>query len=284
MTATAGRMTCPELRAQSAVLVRGGATVCDAVTLELRGGEFVALVGPNGAGKSSILAMLAGDLVPESGSVTLAGEQVSEMDARALARLRAVMTQGTDVTFPFSVRDVVQMGRYPWSDTPDAAGDDAAVSRAMAFVDVSHLADRTVTSLSGGERARVALARVLAQHTPVLLLDEPTAALDIRHQELVLGLLRQRVAEGCLVVVVLHDVQAAAAFADRVVLVDGGTVRAVGSPRDVLTTAELSSVYNFPVAVDHDAPGGASIVPVRRGAARPSTSGNTDPPDQGARS
>ena len=269
VTATASGMACPELRAQSAVLVRGGATVCDGVTLDLRGGEFVALVGPNGAGKSSILAMLAGDLTPSSGSVTLGGESVAGMDARVLARLRAVMTQGTDVTFPFSVRDVVQMGRFPWSDTPDAAGDDAAVSRAMSFVDVGHLADRTVTSLSGGERARVALARVLAQHTPVLLLDEPTAALDIRHQELVLALLRQRVADGCLVVVVLHDVQAAAAFADRVVLVDGGTVRAVGSPREVLTAADLSAVYHVPVAVDHDAPGGASIVPVRRGGARP---------------
>lgn len=269
MTGEAARAACPDLCARSAVLVRGGATVCDGVTLELRGGEMVALVGPNGAGKSSLLAMLAGDLAPRSGSVTIGGEAVSGMDSRALARLRAVMTQGTDVTFPFSVRDVVQMGRYPWSDTPDAAGDDAAVARAMSFVDVGHLADRTVTSLSGGERSRVALARVLAQHTPVLLLDEPTAALDIRHQELVLGLLRQRVADGCLVVVVLHDVQAAAAFADRVVLVDGGQIRATGSPREVLTAEALSATYQFPVAVDHDAEGGALIAPVRRFGAKP---------------
>jgi len=258
------RATCPRLRAQSAALVRGGSTVCDDVSLEFHGGEFVALVGPNGAGKSSLLAMLAGDLAPSSGSVTLGDRDVATIDARALARLRAVMTQGTDVTFPFRVREVVHMGRYPWSDTPDSAGDDAAVARAMSFVDVSHLAARTVTSLSGGERARVALARVLAQHTPVLLLDEPTASLDIRHQELVLGLLRQRVADGCLVVVVLHDVQAAAAFADRVVLIDGGRLRAVGSPREVLTAETLSTTYQYPVVVNHDAAGGALIVPVRR--------------------
>lgn len=240
------------LEMRGATLQRGDLTVCSDVDAEFRGGEFVAIVGPNGAGKSSMLALLAGDIEPTSGSVLLDGSPIGEVESKALARRRAVMTQSNDVTFPFGVREVVEMGRYPWVDTPRQDDDEVTVRSAMTRVEVDYLEARKITALSGGERARVALARVLAQDTEILILDEPTSALDIRHQELVLQLLKERSEEGALVIVVLHDVEAAAAYADRVVLLERGRVRANGSPTSVLSSALLSEVYQYPVHVSSD--------------------------------
>jgi iron complex transport system ATP-binding protein len=230
-------------------LVRGDLQVCAGITAEFRSGELVAIVGPNGAGKSSLISLLAGDLEPTRGSVTIDGINVGGLDSMELARRRAVMTQANDVTFPFAVRDVVEMGRFPWADESDALRDGQVVDAALACVEVSYLADRKITALSGGERARVALARVLAQDTSVLLLDEPTAALDIRHQELVLDLLREKARAGCLVIVVLHDLVAAAAFADRIVMIADAHLVAHGTPAEVLTPELLSRVYQHPVEV-----------------------------------
>ena len=237
------------LELQGATLQRGDLTVCAGVNAEFRGGELVAVVGPNGAGKSSMLALLAGDVTPTSGSVLLDGKPIAQVEAKALARRRAVMTQSNEVTFPFGVREVVEMGRYPWADTDAENDDESTVREVMVRIEVDYLADRKITALSGGERARVALARVLAQDTDVLILDEPTSALDIRHQELVLQLLKERSRQGSLVIVVLHDVGAAAAYADRVVLLEKGRVRANGAPRDVLTSALLTEVDQYPVEV-----------------------------------
>ena len=234
---------------RGATLQRGDLTVCTGVDAEFRGGEFVAIVGPNGAGKSSMLALLAGDIEPTSGSVLLDGSPISDVDTKVLARRRAVMTQSNEVTFPFGVREVVEMGRYPWADTDKQNEDQSRVNDAMTRVEVDYLESRKITALSGGERARVALARVLAQDTEILILDEPTSALDIRHQELVLQLLKERSVAGALVIVVLHDVEAAAAYADRVVLLERGRVRANGSPSSVLSSALLSEVYQYPVHV-----------------------------------
>lgn len=237
---------------RGATLQRGDLTVCSDVDAEFRGGEFVAIVGPNGAGKSSMLAMLAGDIAPNSGSVLLDGAPISDVDSKVLARRRAVMTQSNEVTFPFGVREVVEMGRYPWADTPNQVDDRVKVQDAMTRVEVDYLQARKITALSGGERARVALARVLAQETEILILDEPTSALDIRHQELVLQLLKERSRNGALVIVVLHDVEAAAAYADRIVLLERGRVRANGGPSSVLSSALLSEVYQYPVHVSGD--------------------------------
>lgn len=233
-------------------LERGDLLVCEGVTAEFRTGELVAIVGPNGAGKSSMIALLAGDLAPTRGEVTLDGVDLAGLESKELARHRAVMTQTNDVTFPFSVRDVVEMGRYPWADRSDPASDMDKVDAALERVEVAYLADRKITSLSGGERARVALARVLAQDTPILLLDEPTAALDIRHQELVMQLLQDKARSGCLVVVVLHDLEAAAAFADRIVLIADSRIVAMGTPTEVFTPDTLSTVYQHPVDVIND--------------------------------
>lgn len=243
---------------REATLRRGDLTVCSGMNAEFRGGEFVAIVGPNGAGKSSMLALLAGDIEPSSGSVLLDGSPISEVDTKLLARRRAVMTQSNEVTFPFGVREVVEMGRYPWADTDKQGEDQSKVHDAMTRVEVDYLVSRKITALSGGERARVALARVLAQDTEILILDEPTSALDIRHQELVLQLLKERSQDGALVIVVLHDVEAAAAYADRVVLLERGRVRANGSPTSVLSSALLSEVYQYQVNVS----GGVSALSI----------------------
>ncbi|KQR07703.1 heme ABC transporter ATP-binding protein [Cellulomonas sp. Leaf334] len=255
-------MSAPVLRAEGVRLAYGPATVLDGVDLDVHGGEVVALVGPNGAGKSSLLSILAGDPHPDAGRVLLDAVDLRAIDVAALARRRGVLLQENRLAFPFTVRDVVRMGRAPWRGTAREDEDDAVVADAMVRADVTALAVRTFPTLSGGEKARTSLARVLAQEPGVLLLDEPTAALDIRHQETVLAEARGRAAAGAAVVVVLHDLTLAAAYADRVVLLDAGRVRADGPPRSVLTADLLSEVYGHPVEVwDHDAQ--LVVMPVR---------------------
>ena len=231
----------------------GGTRIVDDIELGVTSGEVVALAGPNGAGKTTLLRLLGGELAPSTGDVELLGRPVRAYGSLERARLCAVMPQTTRLAFPFTVRQVVGMGRHPWQHTPGARSDDeAAVEAALAETGVSHLATRTFPSLSGGEQALVTLARVLAQQTRVLLLDEPTASLDISHQQRVLGLAHRAAALGSAVVVVLHDLNHVAAYADRVVLLDGGRVVADGAPREVLSGVTLSSVYRHPIVVtDH---------------------------------
>jgi iron complex transport system ATP-binding protein len=166
-----------------------------------------------------------------------------------LARERAVLTQENQLSFPFTVGQVVLMGRSPWARTPRFEDDETAVAEAMVATDIDQLAPRRFTSLSGGEKARVSLARVFAQATPILLLDEPTAALDLRHQEEVMRAVRLRAAAGHAVLVVVHDLSLAAAYADRIAMVAGGTVVAAGTPSEVLTAERLEAVYGLPVDV-----------------------------------
>lgn len=241
----------------------GGARVLDDVSVEVRAGEVLALVGPNGAGKSTLLSALTGDAV-SAGAVTLDGAPLTAWTATEAAMRRAVLLQQVRLSFPFTVAEVVEMGRAPWAGTPLEDGDDDAVRSALAEADVAPFAGRRFTSLSGGEQARVALARVLAQRTGVLLLDEPTAALDLRHQELVLGVARTRAAAGVAVVVVLHDLNLAAAHADRVAVLAGGRLVATGPPRDVLGGALLTDVYEHDVEViAHPRTGTPVILPRR---------------------
>lgn len=236
------------------------------VDLDVEAGELLALVGPNGAGKSTLLAVLAGDTAPMTGTVTLAGRDLHDHSARELARHRAVQVQKQGLAFGFRVREVVRMGRSPWHRTEREDDDDRVVADAMVRADVADLAERLFPTLSGGEQARGSFARLLAQETPVLLLDEPTAALDIRHQESLLTEARLAAAAGAAVVVVLHDLSLAAAYADRICLLARGTVSADGPPARVLTPALLSEVYAHPVEVIEHA-GGLLVVPVRTRAA-----------------
>ena len=244
---------------------RGKRHIVNNVSLEVGAGEVVALVGPNGAGKSSILATLSGDLTPEKGEATLIGRPTSSYRPMQQARLRAMLLQANQVSFPFSVQQVVEMGRSPWAGQPEEERDDEAVTAAIESVEIGHLAERRFNELSGGEKARVSLARVLAQETPIVLLDEPTAALDLHHQERVMGLIRQLGRAGKSVVVVVHDLNLAAAYADRVALIVEGRIEATGSPTEVITAEGISEVYRVDVDVLSDNDGRQIVVPKRSG-------------------
>lgn len=252
------------VEARCVSLTFGQQPVLRDVDLALHAGEVVALVGPNGAGKSTLLSVLAGDVRPDHGEVHLAGRPLTRWTTSELAVRRAVLLQHAEMSFPFTVDEVVRMGRAPWAGSPEEDADDLVVHDAMQQTDVAHLADRVFTSLSGGERARAALARVLAQQAGVLLLDEPTAALDVRHQEQVLGIARDRAGHGDAVAVVMHDLGVAAAHADRVVILARGAVVADGRPAAVMTSEVLSEVYECPIeTIEHPRTGALLIVPHR---------------------
>jgi iron complex transport system ATP-binding protein len=237
----------------------GGRRLLDGVDLDLHPGELLVLVGPNGAGKSTLLSVLAGDRAPDEGEVRLDGRPLATHRVEDRARRRSVLTQSNEVSFPFLSAEVVAMGRAPWRRRPEADRDDEAVRVALVAGEVESFASRPVTSLSGGERARVAFARSFAQECGIALLDEPTASLDIRHQHRVLSRTRARVAAGGAAVVVLHDLALAAAYADRIALLEAGRLVAVGAPREVLEPELLTRVYRHPIHV-LDGPGGSLLV------------------------
>ncbi|KOU57526.1 hemin ABC transporter ATP-binding protein [Streptomyces sp. MMG1533] len=241
----------------------GSREVLDGVSVTVRAGEVLALVGPNGAGKSTLLGALAADLPPAAGVVRILGRPATRWSAPELALRRAVLPQSAALSFPFRVEEVVRMGRAPWAAL-GMEDDDAAVAEAMAATEVTAFAVRPFSALSGGERARVALARVLAQRAPLLLLDEPTAALDLRHQELVLRVCRERARAGDAVVVVLHDLGLAAAYAHRVAILHAGRVAAEGAPAEVFSDRLLTEVYDQPVEVlPHPRTGEVLVTPRR---------------------
>lgn len=254
------------LEARAVTVVPDGShrAILEDASVEVHSGEVHALVGPNGAGKSTLFGVIAGDIVATSGEARLDDRPLREYRTRELARLRAVLLQQNAVSFSFSVAEVVEMGRTPWSATAQADEDAEIIRRAMHDTDVARLATRAIPSLSGGERARVALARVLAQGTDILLLDEPTAALDLKHQEDVLAVARRRAREGAAVAVVLHDLNAALSSSDRVTLLSGGRVVASGAPAAVLTAARIEEVYDQPVDVFPHPVTGVPLVTPRR--------------------
>ncbi|WP_069742748.1 heme ABC transporter ATP-binding protein [Streptomyces sp. EN23] len=255
----------PAVEAAGLSVRLGQRQVLDSVDLTAHTGEVVALVGPNGAGKSTLLAALAADLAPGSGEVRIDHRPATAWSAPELALRRSVLPQAAVLSFPFPVEDVVRMGRAPWAGTEREGEDDEAVAAAMAATEVTRFAGRPFSALSGGEKARVALARVLAQRAPLMLLDEPTAALDLRHQELVLRICRERAAAGDAVVVVLHDLGLAAAYADRAAVLHDGRIAELGPPEAVFSGELLGEVYRQPVEVfPHPRTGTPLIVPVRQ--------------------
>jgi iron complex transport system ATP-binding protein len=242
----------------------GSVDVLVGVDLDIRAGEVMVLVGPNGAGKSTLMGAIAGDVPLRSGTVEIDGRPLRDWSTVELAMRRAVLLQHIDMSFPFTSLQAVRMGRAPWAGLPAEDDDDRAVFEAMVDTDVLELAGRVFMSLSGGERSRVALARVLAQRAGILLLDEPTAALDIAHLEQVMGIARARAVEGDAVVVVMHDLGLAAAHADRVVVLSDGRVRASGPPSEVMTAEMLGAVYGCPIEIVVNPRTGAPlIVPIR---------------------
>lgn len=243
-------MVTPLAHLDAVGLVLDGRAIVKTVTLEVLPGEVLALVGPNGAGKSSILSLLSGDVQPTSGRAVLEGKDVTKYRPEDAARRRAVLMQANQVSFPFSVWEIVEMGRAPWARTPLIAEDEEAIAEALELADVGHLSERLFTQLSGGEKARVSLARVLAQRTPLVLLDEPTAALDLKHQESVMTTIRALADEGRAVVVVVHDLSVAAGYADRVAMVVEGRIDSVGAPTDVIVADRVSRVYGVEVEIE----------------------------------
>ena len=223
----------------------GGKPVVRGVSARFGRGRLVALAGPNGVGKTTLLRAIAG-LAPHGGSIVLDGTVVGTLTPRQRARRFAYLPQGHAVHWPLPVRDIVALGRTPHGAMDPArlpAADAAAVDRAMRATGVQGFADRPVTLLSGGERARVALARVLAVEAPVILADEPTAALDPRYQIEVMALLAAAAAGGALVLAVTHDLGLAARYADEVVVMAHGTVAAHGPPAEALSAAVLRDVF-----------------------------------------
>lgn len=249
----------PEMFCDNVSVQLDGQEVLRNLSLAVTSGEVLALVGPNGAGKSTALAVLAGDVKPGAGSVWLDGKPLDEWTARETAQRRAVLLQRITLSFPFTVAEVVRMGRAPWDDD-----DEQVLAEVMDRTEMTAFAGRKFTTLSGGEQARAALARVLAQRAGVLLLDEPTAALDIRHSELVLRTAKAQAEQGSAVLVVLHDLGMAGAHADRVAVMDRGSIVADGPPEEVLTEELLSEVYRHRVEVfAHPRTGRPVVLPWR---------------------
>lgn len=238
-------------------LTLGGRAVLDGVDAVLRPGRVTAVLGPNGAGKSSLLKAAAALVVPQRGRVRLGDDAVAGLDPRARARAIGYLPQDAVVHWNVAVREVVALGRMPHDAS--TADDERAVARAMADTDTAHLADRAIAELSGGEKARVLLARVLAGEPRWLLVDEPLASLDPAHQFDLLDRLREVAARGAGVVMVLHDLAHAARVADDVLVLDAGRLVA----RE-LTAAVVARVFGVAVSVVTDVGGGVRLVPTGR--------------------
>ncbi|WP_210496215.1 ABC transporter ATP-binding protein [Microvirga antarctica] len=231
------------------------------VDLSLPAGRLVVVVGPNGAGKTTLLRALAGLAPPHRGAVLLDAVPVLSMPARERARAIAYLAQGGAIAWPIPVADVVALGRLPHGEAPDslsAAGRDA-VADAIAAVGLGGFETRSATALSGGERARVLLARALATRAPVLLVDEPIAALDPRHELIVLDVLRAQATAGTLVVAVMHNLTLAARYADAIVLLDRGRLTAHAAPAEVFTPDRLAESFGIEAHIAREA-GGLVVV------------------------
>jgi len=248
-----------------AVRYGGSGLVLDGVSCGVSGGRFLAVVGPNGSGKTTLVRALSGLVRLERGEVRVEGKPLAQWTRPALARVLAVVPQGEEVAFPLRVEETVMLGRYarlgPFA-APGAA-DRAAVADALARCDVAAFTGRTTDSLSGGEWQRVRLARALAQEPRVLVLDEPTTSLDVRHEMELFELVRRLVDGGLAGLVITHHINLAARFADRMILLSAGRVAAEGPPAEVLRRETLREVFGWPVAVTTWCDGSPQVVPLR---------------------
>jgi iron complex transport system ATP-binding protein len=231
----------------------GSRPVLKEISFAIEAGEFFVIIGPNGSGKTTLLKLIAGILKPRQGEVRILGREVRSFAHRALARTVAYVPQGLEMNFPFTVQETVLLGRAPHQrllGIPSAA-DLAAARRAMAFTGVEALAGRTFDQLSGGEQQRVSIARALCQEPGIILLDEPTAALDLSHQLRLMDLMeRLRKEKAVTVAMVSHDVNLAALYADRLLLLADGEIAHQGPPAEVLTVPRLEAAYGCRLMVD----------------------------------
>lgn len=231
-----------------------GAPALKDINLEIKSGEILVLVGPNGSGKTTLLKMISGALTPEDGVVYLDLQSLVGLHPRQIAQCLAALEQEHHLGFDFSVREVVAWGRMPhrgrlsrWQDQ-----DEQAVQKALAATGTSSFADRSLHSLSGGERQRVFIAMALAQQPKILLLDEPTAHLDLKYQVEILELVQRLSQRGLTVIVALHDLNLAARYADRIALIAQGKLVADGPPQTVLTKSNIRSIWGIDVNIIRD--------------------------------
>jgi iron complex transport system ATP-binding protein len=243
-------------------VTRGPCPVVDQVTVEIGAGECVGLIGPNGAGKTTLMRAALG-LVPSEGRITLGGRPLAELPSRARAHAAAFLPQEREIAWPLSVEALVALGRLPHLPPGRGLGpsDRAAIEAALERMDLDALRSRPATELSGGERARVLIARALAQAAPLLLADEPASGLDPAHQLQLMAVLRGLAAEGRGVLVSLHDLGLAARWCDRLFLMHRGRLVATGTPAEVLTVERLRAVYGIEAQVRQEA-SGLGVVPI----------------------
>lgn len=233
---------------------RAGTPVLSGIDFRLSRGELACVIGPNGSGKSTLLKLLAGLLKPQGGKILFNGRPVKSIPPRDLARMVSYLPQDDEIHFPFSVGEVVILGRWPHSGGAffDSAKDRHAAESAMKKVGIITWAGRSITELSGGERARVSLARALATEPECLLLDEPASELDLKHGAETYALLRHIASDGAGVLVAAHDMGSVSRWADRVILLSDGKIRADDSPEKVLTESILSEVFSADIKVMAD--------------------------------
>ncbi|MEO5798712.1 MAG: ABC transporter ATP-binding protein [Gemmatimonadales bacterium] len=272
------------LRATGLTVRYPGASVpaLEDVSFALGGGELVAIGGPNGSGKTSLLRALLGLVPLGAGSVTLDDRPIVAWPRRALAGAIAALPQREEPAFPLTVHDAVLLGRWAHLGpvAPVRAADERAIAEAMSRCDVADLGPRGIETLSGGEWQRVRVARALAASPRLLLLDEPTAALDVGHEMALFELLRSLVSEGLGVLVITHQLNLAARFADRMLLLDRGHAVAEGTPREVLSADRLSALFGWPVAVERWHDGSPLLVPLRSGEPPRGPLANLPPTDE----
>jgi iron complex transport system ATP-binding protein len=249
------------LTAQNLSFAYDGRPVLKGVSLAVEAGEFAGLIGANGSGKTTLLRILLG-LLPASGEVRLCGDPLESLNRREIAKRATIVPQETRIDFAFTVREIVAMGRTPYLGrfTPERAVDREAITRVMCETGISDLAERHVTELSGGERQRVHLARALAQRTRIILLDEPTANLDLTHQYDAFELVLEFARSGGAALAAIHDLSLAARFCDRLLLLSEGKIVAAGSPPEVITESNLAHHFALRASVRRDDETGGLIV------------------------
>lgn len=241
--------------------------VIDGVSFRVEDGEFVGLIGPNGSGKTTLLKLLSKVLRPQGGSITIGGRDIARITGREMARTIAVVPQESNVLFPFTVREIVLMGRYPRLGplSFERRSDVETAEEMMCITDVAQFADRLISEVSGGEKQRVIIARALAQQPRALLLDEPTAFLDLRHQMEVYELLKSlNEKRGITVVCVSHDLNLAARYCRRLMLLHGGRIAADGAPQAVLTPENILRVFDVTAAIQRHPFTGTPVILLER--------------------